>query len=418
MMPHLKVLHILGQRPEKTGSGIYLQAVIRESLKYGLSIHAVAGVPVNKIEPIQNLPPTNCSYVFFESEQLDFPVVGMSDVMPYKSSLFKELKGRNLTAYKSAFGKAIKRVVATFQPDIIHTNHLFLLSALVRKLFPDLPMVATCHGTDLRQYNNCPHLRCFVKRYCRRLDRIIALTLDQKAQISKVYNIPSDQIVVAGGGYDETLFFRSPKSPAGTVHILYAGKYNRSKGVPWLLKSLMRIKDHDWHLHMAGSGKGPEYDDCIAFAAKLGNQVTNHGYVNHQRLSELMKQSHLQVLPSFFEGLPLVLFEGLASGCRIVATRLSGFDEIFGKAHKDTVRLIDLPPLETIDQPYQKDEPCLENVLSEALLTMMAKVRQSPDYLDVQAETIASSYTWKCIFERILSVYQDVIGQKNRRQVS
>ena len=34
------------------------------------------------------------------------------------------------------------------------------------------------------------------------------------------------------------------------------------------------------------------------------------------------------------------LFEGLASGCRIITTRLSGFDEIFGRARKDTVDLI------------------------------------------------------------------------------
>jgi len=69
------------------------------------------------------------------------------------------------------------------------------------------------------------------------------------------------------------------------------------------------------------------------------------------------------VLPSFFEGLPLVIFEGLASGCRIITTNLSGLDEIFGKAQKDTINLIQLPPLETIDRPYQEDEAMLVNRL-------------------------------------------------------
>lgn len=31
----------------------------------------------------------------------------------------------------------------------------------------------------------------------------------------------------------QSAFIRALKSPAGTVHILYAGKYNRSKGVPY-----------------------------------------------------------------------------------------------------------------------------------------------------------------------------------------
>jgi len=84
-------------------------------------------------------------------------------------------------------------------------------------------MVTTCHGTELRQYNNCPHLRRFVKRHCQKLNRIIALSSEQKADISRILDIPPDKIVVAGGDYDETLFTRVPKPPVGTVHILYAG---------------------------------------------------------------------------------------------------------------------------------------------------------------------------------------------------
>ncbi len=410
-MTHLKILHVIGQRPEKTGSGIYLEAIIKASQNRGFSNFMIAGVPADNTYMLKDIPPSHCSYVFFESDLLNFPVTGMSDVMPYKSSLFKELKGKRLTAYKSEFSQVLQTAVNRFHPDIIHTNHLFLLSALVRKLFPNLPIVTTCHGTELRQYNNCPHLRPFVKRYCQKLDRIIALTNDQKNDIKRIYDIPSNKIVVAGGGYDEMVFTRASKPPAGTVHMLYAGKYNRSKGVPWLLKSLIKIKQHDWHLHMAGSGKGPEFKDCIDLANQLGSKVTNHGYVSHRRLSELMQKAHIQVLPSFFEGLPLALFEGLSSGCRIITTKLSGFEEIFGKADKDTVRLIQLPPLETIDRPYQKDEALLENALCENILNMMATVQKFPDYSDPQAEKIASSHTWQQVFEIILSVYRDAVNQ-------
>ncbi|MDX2493713.1 MAG: glycosyltransferase family 4 protein [Desulfuromusa sp.] len=392
-----------------TGSGIYLEALIRESQKYGFSNYRVAGVPAGSIHPSQDVHQTKGAYVLFESESLNFPVTGMSDVMPYHSSLFKALKGKRLTAYKSAFTQVLQPAVKRFNPDIIHTNHLFLLSALVRKLFPNVPTVATCHGTDLRQFHNCPHIRRYVRRYCRRLDRIIALTSDQKTDISRLYGIPSDKIVVVGGGYDQALFTRSPKSPAGTVQLLYAGKFNRSKGVPWMLRSLMKIKHHDWHLHIAGSGNGPEFDDCIALAEKLGRKVTNHGYVTHRRLSELMKKAHVQVLPSFFEGLPLVLFEGLASGCRIITTSLTGFNEIFGSADRDTINLIQLPPLETIDQPYQKDEAELENALCTSILNMVSAVKKSPDFGDPQAEKIASYYTWPRVFERTLSVYKDAV---------
>ncbi len=412
-MEHLRILHVIGQRPEMTGSGIYLEAMIRESGQRGLVNYKIAGLPAGSIHLATANPPSNGAFVFFESASLDFPVVGMSDVMPYKSSLFKDLKGRRLTAYKAEFSRSLQAAVVEFNPDLIHSNHLFLLSALVRKRFPSLPVVATCHGTDLRQYHNCPHLRPYVKRYCRQLDRIIALTADQKTEISGLYDIPADNIVVVGGGYDESLFTRAPKPPAGTVHILYAGKLNRSKGVPWLLRSLEKLKDADWHLHLAGSGNGPEFLECLALAEKLGRQVTHHGYVTHHRLATLMKQAHVQVLPSFFEGLPLVLFEGLASGCRIIATRLSGFDEIFGQAKDDTIDLIPLPPLETIDRPFPEDMSSLESALCESIQKMINRVRTAADIDDPQADRIAAQYTWPRVFERTLSVYRGAIARRS-----
>lgn len=408
-MRALRILHVLGQRPEMTGSGIYVEALIRESQKHGIACCRIAGVPAGSLDSSAVRPSVNGDYVFFESETLDFPVVGMSDVMPYRSSRFSELKGRRLTAYKKEFIRVLEKTVRRFRPDILHTNHLFLLSALVRQRFPNLSMVTTCHGTDLRQIELCPHLRRFVQRYCRRIDKIIALSADQKADVQQVYGIPANTIAVIGGGYDDTLFNRGPKRAAGTVQLLYAGKLNRSKGVPWLLRSLMTITDRNWHLHLAGSGSGPEYGECIDLARELGTRVTLHGYVSHRRLAELLKLAHVQVLPSFFEGLPLVLFEGLASGCRVIATELSGFREIFGKARRDTVHLIPLPPLETIDRPYQKDEPRLIDSLSDSLQEMLSTVKRSPDVDDPQTDKIATDYTWSRVFERTLSVYEAVV---------
>ncbi len=410
----MKILHVIGQRPEKTGSGIYLQAIAHESEKQGLCNYMVAGVPIDDIPDLTNISRDCCQYVQFGSDHrsddhLQFPVTGMSDVMPYKSSLFKELKDDRLAAYKMAFSKILHKAVDLYQPDIIHTHHLLVLTALTRKLFPHLPIISTCHGTDLRQYNNCEHLRDFVKKYCRQLDRIIALTNDQKTDIISLYDISPDKISVIGGGYDEKIFNRVPKSLNSRIHILYAGKFNRSKGVFWLLKSLADIKDHDWHLHMAGSGKGPEFDECMALAKKLGEKVTIHGYVTHHQLSAIMKKAHIQVLPSFFEGLPLVLFEGLASGCRIITTNLSGFTEIFGAVKRETVDLIQLPPLKTIDQPFSKDEAWLEKELCQKIDQMICRVKEHPDYNDMQAEKIAMDYTWQQVFNRILSVYQAAI---------
>ena len=410
-MKALRVLHVLGQRPEMTGSGIYLEALIRESRQHGVTSYRVVGVPAGDSPPALSGPCAGGGCVRFETPPLNFPVVGMSDVMPYRSSRFSQLKGRRLTAYKTEFTRVVTKAVDQFQPDLIHSNHLFLLSALIRKHFAKTPMVTTCHGTDLRQYELCPHLRRFVRRYCRQIDAIIALSEDQKSEIQQVYDIPAARIAVIGGGYDDTLFTRGVGRTASPIQLLYAGKLNRSKGVPWLLRSLKRIPDRDWHLHMAGSGNGPEYEECIGLARQLDQRVTLHGYVSHRRLAELMKIAHIQMLPSFFEGLPLVLFEGLASGCRVITTALPGFHEIFGNTQRDTVRLIPLPPLETIDRPYARDEARLIEILADCLVEMMAAARRAPEVDDPEAKKIASRFTWSQVVARTVSIYNHMTAR-------
>ena len=64
-----------------------LEAIIRESQKHGYSNYWVAGVPAGRIHPLKDMSQVKGSFVFFESESLDFPVTGVSDVMSYKSSL-------------------------------------------------------------------------------------------------------------------------------------------------------------------------------------------------------------------------------------------------------------------------------------------------------------------------------------------
>ena len=63
-MTHLKILHVIGQRPEMTGSGIYLEAIIRESQKHGFSNYQVAGVPAGSIHPLKEMPQAKSAYVF------------------------------------------------------------------------------------------------------------------------------------------------------------------------------------------------------------------------------------------------------------------------------------------------------------------------------------------------------------------
>ncbi len=62
-----------------------------------------------------------------------------------------------------------------------------------------------------------------------------------------------------------------------------------------------------------------------------------------------LSRANLFILPSLYEGLPLVLPEALASGCICLATDLPGVRDILGIAGNEWLRLIHCPPLEGTD---------------------------------------------------------------------
>ena len=118
-----------------------------------------------------------------------------------------------------------------------------------------------------------------------------------------------------------------------------------------------------------------------------------------------MRRSHVFVLPSFYEGLPLVLMEALACGCRIVATALPGVRALFDPGHDTMVRLIDLPALKTIDTPYEKDIAGLETLLAQTLKQSIQEITLNAAPDKAYACSAASSFTWEKIFSRVQDVY-------------
>ena len=355
-MKKLKIFHLLSQRPDSTGSGIYVQAMIREAAACGDENYLVAGAYSDYCYETDCIEPDKYVFVNFHKADVSYHIPGMSDVMPYESTRFCDLSEEDLSEYEKAFSGILQDAVHKFKPDIIHSHHLWIISSLARRLFPEIPMVTSCHGSDLRQFQNCHHLQKRVLAGCREIDVVLALSEAQKNEIIRLHHLAPEKIIIAGAGYNDSLFYLNTKPDPDPVQLVYAGKLSNAKGVPLFLRALQSVSYPAWQLHLLGSGSGEEKEVCLMLAKKLGERVCVHGALPQKSLAKIMRHSHVLVLPSFYEGLPLVVLEGLASGCRIVATDLPGTREVLGNLDTDFITLVRTPSLRFIDQPYREDE--------------------------------------------------------------
>lgn len=105
----MKILHCLAQLPMKTGSGIYYDTVINHLAERGHENAALYGVQ----EPFSVELSCVASFpVRFNTETLPFPIAGMSDEMPYPSTVYSEMtKNRSGNIYPF-FAVAWKRRAA------------------------------------------------------------------------------------------------------------------------------------------------------------------------------------------------------------------------------------------------------------------------------------------------------------------
>jgi glycosyltransferase involved in cell wall biosynthesis len=113
------------------------------------------------------------------------------------------------------------------------------------------------------------------------------------------------------------------------------------------------------------------------------------------------------VLPSFYEGLPLVLVEAFACGCRLVATELTGIVSRLAPGLGDALELVPPPRMAAVDSPHPEDVPDF----TARLTTSIERSLDRPPLGDPAATMpeVLSGFTWRAVFQRVEVVWQDLL---------
>ncbi len=428
---NLKILRIICQKPFFTGSGINFINLIKKSKKYGIEQAVVFGLSAVDENPLNELISRENTYaVRFKDDDEDinydvpFPIAGMSDRMPYKSTRFSSFTLDMLENYLKAFAININRAVEEFQPNIIHVHHLWLVSALTRVLQPKISIIATCHNTALRQLILAPHLKKFIVKPISDLDKIAVIGKEQEGRVIDLYDIENQKLnnkfLYIGQGINTDLFYPLENPPLtdsfSPKKLIYIGKLCFSKGVPQLLHAFEEIQkecSNELKLYIAGSGEGHECDEILIQAKNLNKSIKILGQLDQKKLAEFLQECDIFVLPSFYDGFPKVLLESLACGCKAVVTDLPGIREHLQETLGEikSISFVPRPVMKSIDEPFQEALPEFITNLNKAIkyqlfsqITMIEKRKT--------LNQIQKHYGDDSLFHKYLTLYNQLVSSK------
>ncbi|KHK01388.1 glycosyltransferase family 4 protein [Desulfovibrio sp. TomC] len=171
---------------------------------------------------------------------------------------------------------------------------------------------------------------------------------------------------------------------AGPVRLVFVGRVVRQKGLDVLLDALSRLPaELDYRLTIVGDG--PLRPELAERAAGLGlaDRVAFAGWAAREAMPGLLGGADLFVFPSRDEGMPNAVLEAMASGLPVVATRISGNEELVGDGETGFL----VPP---------DDAPALAHALARLLADPGLCRRMGA----AGRERVVREYSWQSVAER------------------
>lgn len=234
------------------------------------------------------------------------------------------------------------QVVRSAHADLMHC-HMFaatLRAAPMARLIGVRTIVETCHGPEAWRFGKPLKGRFRIDRLLtdRFVDHYIAVSNAAASHLRERKGISPAKITVIHNGRDLTRFCPATESERERARaelgigdeqaILVMGRLHEQKGHTFFLKALGIVMAHRPNVVSLLAGDGPLREElkAQANAAGIAEQVRFLGFRSDAQA--LFAACDLVVLPSLYEGLPLVAVEALAARRPIVATAVDGTPEV------------------------------------------------------------------------------------------
>lgn len=163
-------------------------------------------------------------------------------------------------------------------------------------------------------------------------DFIFCISHYARSQVMKLSPVEAwSKLDVCRLGVDPQRFIPAPKNnQTESCNLLCVGRLTQAKGQAILLESLAQLQSQGISVTLTLVGMGPDEKSLRQYAQRLGisQQVKFTGAVDQDHILEYYKATDIFVLPSFAEGLPVVLMEAMAMEIPCITTAITGIPEL------------------------------------------------------------------------------------------
>lgn len=345
----------------------------------------------------------HCAHLYVQMVKLgcDVTVFTRSPYVGGRSGIYEGVK---LTAVDCPRNKFLEAIVHTFKcvvkarmlnPDIVHIHAVgpSLFVPLARLL--GMKVVITNHGPDyMRKKWNLP-AKVFL-RFCERMgvmfaNEIISIAKNITDDIRNKYR--KDSTVIPNGveipRLAETVDYLEKYHLEKQKYILAVGRFVPEKGFHDLIDAFELSGIGEYKLVIVGDADHEDdYSRSLKDKAAKNNNIILTGFLTGQALHEIYSYARLFVLPSYYEGLPIVLLEAMSYGLSCIAS--------------------DIPANRNIEMVGNRFFDAGDHsMLSNNILNFTKEPWGEKDRIK-QVNMIAEKYNWETIAGETIKVYERV----------
>ncbi len=333
--------------PWGTGAATVVEGVARELLEQGHTVKMVfpdLGLPSPDKERYYRSPEIYHIIRFpLEYHGVNFYTFPLIIPDPNPRNLedawtFKTMTTEQFSVYIDFLHRHLRDVVEDFRPDVIETEHVWLMGYVLKEL--GCRYVVGAHNSDQMGFRYDARMRPYAMACAQGADRIFAISESVKQECLRLYRIKREKVVVIPSGYDAAIFRprRIPKAamfsrfeiaadPSLPV-ITFSGKMSMTKGVDTLLaaNALLQAR-HPCLLFLFGSGN---LEDVLG-RPPTEDEIRNvflMGHVTQDILALFHNIADISAAPSREEGFCVSALEAMGCGVPVVGSDIPPLREL------------------------------------------------------------------------------------------